>query len=155
MADGGRTRNGKGATITSVAAYNDISINSKITNSLSTKDLRERAKRTLRGVEMRNPQFPYPVTISNNGIKEWINQPFKDYTAKNKAILRLPKIFSEADYLGYGPDKHDGRREMHLFGTKIRNTESWIIVRNENHSYQIHSISDSPKIAKFITRKKT
>ncbi len=119
-------------------------------------EIKAEAKKILRGIEMRNAEFGKPITISNNSIKEWTNQPFTEYMEKNEALLVLPKLIKEAKYLGWGKDEHDADAKMHLFETLIGHTKSWIIVR-EMHTgeYAVHSISDKQKILDYLTNKKT
>lgn len=119
-------------------------------------EIKAEAKKLLHGVEMRNDGFDKPMTISNKAIKEWLNQPFADYMEKNEALLTLPKLIKDAQYLGRGTDEHDADAKMHLFETLIGHTKSWVIVR-EMHGGKcvIHSISDQPKILDYLTNKKT
>ena len=110
------------------------------------KAIREHAKSILIGQVLSHPYFPHDVYINMSGIKEWLNQPHKHYAKKNEALLFLPQLLSEAEYLGAVPDPK--RREYilasHLFKTTIEDSDSWIVV-NETiwNEFLIHSISDN------------
>ena len=119
------------------------------------KEIEKKAKKTLRGLEMRHADLGKPITISGQAIKEWLNQPFADYFAKNEALLRLPELLSEAVYIGSGTDRHNGEFLVHLFQTKISKTTAWIIVReNKKEECWVHSISDSEVLLDYVIKKK-
>ena len=119
---------------------------------LRRKEIKAIAKGTLRNVKMYHDKFDNAITISGGKINEWLNQPFEEYSEKNEALLKLPKLLENSKYLGWGEDEHDVRIKMHLFETKIGKTKSWIVVRSDTDGESIvHSISDQPSILKFIT----
>ena len=110
------------------------------------KEIREIAKRMLIGSVLSHPYFPHDIYINVSGIKEWLNQPHKHYEAKNEALLKLPELLNEAEYLDAVPDPkgRDFVVASHLFKTKIGDSDSWIIV-NETiwNEFLVHSISDN------------
>lgn len=92
-----------------------------------------------------NKDIDWKASISGAGIKEWINQPHKNYREKNEALLDLRNIFKNAEYIK--PIKDSKGREAvknsHIFKTSIAGEDSWLIVHEMVWGdYYIHSISD-------------
>lgn len=110
------------------------------------KKIREEAKALLVGQVLSHPYFPHDIYINVSGIKEWLNQPHKHYAEKNEALLRLPELLNESEYLDSvaDPKGRDYIVASHLFKTKIAEADSWIIV-NETiwNEFLIHSVSDN------------
>ncbi len=110
------------------------------------KDIREQAKSMLVGLVLSHPYFPHDIYINMSGIKEWLNQPHKHYAEKNEALLLLPTLLADSDYLGSfaDPKSRDYITASHLFKTTISGDNSWIIV-NETiwGECWIHSVSDN------------
>ena len=110
------------------------------------KVIREMAKTLLVGHVLSHPYFPHDIYINMSGIKEWLNQPHKHYAEKNEALLQLPELLMESEYLGSEPDPkgRDYIIASHLFKTQIANDNSWIIV-NETiwDECWVHSVSDN------------
>lgn len=101
-----------------------------------------------------HPDFPKEMTISNKGIKEWINQPHEYLTQKNELILGLENLIRNSIYRGSGKDVHRNDVVVHLFEVEILGNKSWIIVREFfNGRTVIHSISDNPSILDAIKKK--
>lgn len=119
---------------------------------LRRKEIRELAKSLLIGRVLSHPYFPHDIYINVSGIKEWLNQPHKFYVEKNEALLSLPELLNESEYLDSvsDPKGRDYIMASHLFKTKIGGSDSWIVV-NETiwNEFLIHSISDNiPKTNK-------
>ena len=110
------------------------------------KEIKEEAKTLLVEQILSHPYFPHDIRINVSGIKEWLNQPHKHYAEKNEALLRLPKLLNESEYLDSvaDPKGRDYIVASHLFKTKIAESDSWIIV-NETiwNEFLIHSVSDN------------
>ena len=110
------------------------------------KEIREQAKSLLIGQVLSHPYFPHDIYINMSGIKEWLNQPHKHYAEKNEALLLLPQLLADSDYLGSAadPKNRDYITASHLFKVIIGEDNSWIIV-NETiwGECWIHSISDN------------
>ena len=110
------------------------------------KEIRELAKTLLVGQVLSHPYFPHDIYINMSGIKEWLNQPHKHYAEKNEALLKLPELLMQADYLGTKADPK-GRsfiRNGHIFKTFIADDPSWIIISETIWGEcTIHSISDN------------
>lgn len=64
------------------------------------KEIREQAKTILIGQVLSHPYFPHDIYINMSGIKEWLNQPHKHYIEKNEALLNLPSLLNDSEYLG-------------------------------------------------------
>ena len=88
----------------------------------------------------------HDIYINMSGIKEWLNQPHRHYSEKNEALLRLPELLNDAEYIDAVPDPkgRDYIMASHLFKTIIADSDSWIII-NESiwGEYLVHSISDN------------
>ena len=94
------------------------------------KEIRNKAKKDLIGNVMYHPYFPHDIYINVSGIKEWLNQPHRHYKEKNEALLRLPELIANSEYLGAVPDPK-GRNYLlasHIFKTEVDSEPSWIIV---------------------------
>ena len=116
------------------------------------KEIREQAKAMLLGQVLSHPYFPHDIYINVSGIKEWLNQPHKQYEEKNEALLNLPELLYKAEYLDSvsDPKGRDFIVASHLFKTMIGDCDSWIIV-NESiwNEFLVHSVSDNiPNIQK-------
>ncbi|MBT0708808.1 Phage Mu protein F like protein [Bacteroides uniformis] len=112
---------------------------------------RQRAK-ALQGTTITNPQFPHPVTVSGRSIKEWTNQPFRNFEAKNRMLADIAEVMKAAKYLGAMPyHKNSDVRLSHIFETKVAGEKAWIIVREYTWGeFVLHSISDNPEILQHL-----
>ncbi|MBR1548517.1 MAG: hypothetical protein IJ637_07315 [Prevotella sp.] len=63
------------------------------------KEIKEEAKALLVEHVLSHPYFPHDIRINVSGIKEWLNQPHKHYAEKNEALLRLPELLADSEYL--------------------------------------------------------
>ena len=110
------------------------------------KEIREEAKAQLLEQVLSHPYFPHDIRINVSGIKEWLNQPHKHYAEKNEALLRLPELLKESEYVGTKADPK-GREFIkvgHIFKTEIANEPSWMIVSETIWGeFQMHSVSDN------------
>ena len=110
------------------------------------KEIRVLAKSLLLGQVLSHPYFPHEIFINVSGIKEWLNQPHRHYAEKNEALLCLPELLANSEYVDSVVDPK-GRSYIitsHLFRTTIGNSDSWIIV-NETiwNEFLVHSVSDN------------
>lgn len=109
----------------------------------------------LQGTTISNPDFNHEVLITGGSIREWTNQPHKEYAAKNSILKHIAKVFREAKYIGFIDNfkKKPGVKQSHLFETNVLGELSWIIVREyEIGEFVLHSISDSDKIKTGIRK---
>ena len=109
----------------------------------------------LQGTTISNPDFNHEVLVTGGSIREWTNQPHKDYAAKNSILKHIAKVFREANYIGFINNfkKKPGVKQSHLFETNVLGELSWIIVREyEIGEFVLHSISDSDKIKTGIRK---
>ena len=85
------------------------------------------------------------LSLNVSGIKEWLNQPHKHYAEKNEALLQLPELLLNSEYLGAKPDPkgRDYIRNGHIFKTTIAEEISWIIISETIWGEcLVHSVSD-------------
>lgn len=109
------------------------------------KEIRELAKSLLVGKVLSHPYFPHDIYINVSGIKEWLNQPHRHYAEKNEALLDLPKLIQESEYLGAmaDPKGRDYIKNGHIFKSKIAEDSSWLIVCETIWGEcWVHSVSD-------------
>lgn len=109
----------------------------------------------LQGTTISNPDFNHEVLVTGGSIREWTNQPHKEYAAKNSILKHIDKVFREAKYIGFIDNfkKKPGVKQSHLFETNVLGELSWIIVREyEIGEFVLHSISDSDKIKTGIRK---
>lgn len=109
----------------------------------------------LQGTTISNPDFNHEVLVTGGSIREWTNQPHKEYAAKNSILKHIAKVFREAKYIGFIDNfkMKPGVKQSHLFETNVLGKLSWIIVREyEIGEFVLHSISDSDKIKTGIRK---
>lgn len=109
----------------------------------------------LQGTTISNPDFNRRVQITGRTIKEWTNQPHKEYAAKNSILKHIAKVFMEAKYIGIiGNFKQvAGVKQSHLFETVVLGDASWIVVREyDDGKLILHSLSDGEKIKTGIRK---
>ena len=100
----------------------------------------------LKKEEFTNIGVDWIAEISGAGIKEWLNQPHKHFYEKNEALLELPSLYRNAEYLNRTKDPkiREGVVYSHIFRTSIAGEDSWLIVHEMAWGqYLIHSITDS------------
>lgn len=114
-------------------------------------DIRNIAKSTLVGTGVWNESLNANIVFTTKGIKEFINQPHKYYSAKNESLLNIKEIISKSEYKGWS-DYHKENRAIlksHIFQTKIAGKDSWIIIReNTDGEFYFYSMSDNKKVLK-------
>ena len=128
----------------------------KVVRNTETKLIKKELRKAVQGQNITNPDFPHRILVSRASIDEWVNQPFKYMEEKAQMLFDIQNIISQAEYLGPA-DKHKektGLIQSHIFKTKVKDIEAYIIVWEfDSREYILHSISDSPKILKFLKRK--
>ena len=114
------------------------------------KEIREAAK-ALTLLALTHPAIKHDIRLSNADIKEWLNQPHRNIAAKNEALLTLPELLANAEYLGTTPDPK-GRKGVavcHIFKVQIGGEDSYIIVQEMTWGdYKVHSVSDTNPLKK-------
>ena len=109
------------------------------------KKLRYWAKENLLNKVVYHPQFPDGIHFTNNGIKEFLNQPHMYFNEKNALIKSIDIIIPKAKVVGEAEDKN-GNPNHHFYylETNIREKESYIIIRLTRHNSQftLYSIVD-------------
>lgn len=109
----------------------------------------------LQGTTIFNPDFKHEVLISGSSIKEWTNQPHKDYAAKNSILKHIAKVFREANYIGAVDNfkQKPGVIQSHLFETTVLGDVSWIVIREyDDGRFILHSLSDGDRIKTGIRK---
>lgn len=123
-----------------------------------TKELKQEAARSVKGMELVNREFRHKIQIGQKNVKEWLNQPHEHYAHKNEMILMIDEVFRKAKYIGAVSRYKDIPKlvQSHLFEIKILGDKSWIIVREyEDGSYRLHSITDSDKILQHLKKERS
>lgn len=93
------------------------------------------------------------IKITTKGIKEFINQPHKDYFAKNELVKDLPNIIKNSKYLGYTEDYIKNKDVLKSHILEVGKLKSWFIVREmKNNDVIFYSITDSEDILKHIKK---
>lgn len=93
------------------------------------------------------------IKITTKGIKEFINQPHKDYFAKNELVKDLPNIIKKSKYLGYTEDYIKNKDVLKSHILEVGKLKSWFIVREmKNNDVIFYSITDSEDILKHIKK---
>lgn len=134
-------------------AINSDIIKKNVINRQQCKEIGSKAKKIFKNTIWHSSDAGLDITLTNRGVKEWLNQPHKHFAEKNEMLLNIGNVIEKAKYLGYGADKHDPMIKAHLFETKISGDKSWIIVREfPNGNTVIHSISDSDGILNLLKK---
>lgn len=109
----------------------------------------------LQGTTISNPDFNHEVLITGGSIKEWTNQPHKDYAAKNSILKHISKVFRESNYIGVVDNfkQKPGVIQSHLFETTVLGDVSWIVIREyDDGRFILHSLSDGDRIKTGIRK---
>lgn len=118
------------------------------------KEIQRLAYATICSQVLSAPGINDPITISRKSVKEWLNQPFADVEAKNEALLQLPKLYQQSQYMGYVDDIHDPEMKAYIHETIIGEITCWIITRAlYKQGVRLHSITDNPNILKMLKKK--
>ncbi|MDO4764232.1 MAG: hypothetical protein Q4A00_07620 [Flavobacteriaceae bacterium] len=93
------------------------------------------------------------IKITTKGIKEFINQPHKNYFAKNELVKDLSNIIKNSKYLGYTEDYIKNKDVLKSHILEVGKLKSWFIVREmKNNDIIFYSITDSEGILKYIKK---
>lgn len=118
------------------------------------KEIQKEAE-SLKGETVTNKDFGKEVVVSKKSIKEWLNQPFERYAAKNELLLDISSVMSRAVYKGWTPYHKENPMyvKSHIFETAVEDIKAWIIVREDvDGNMVLHSISDSDKVLSGIKK---
>ena len=128
----------------------------KAVKKAEQKELKLQLRKSVQGSILTNEKFGHEILVSRASIDEWVNQPFKYMEEKAQMLFNIKDIISKAEYLGPA-DKHkdiDRLIQSHIFKTKVRDLEAYIIVQEfKGNLFILHSISDSPNILKYLKKK--
>lgn len=110
------------------------------------KDLQKWAIDKYKGTIVKNV---FNIQISSKGIKEFINQPHKQYFEKNELVRNLPQLIGNSEYVGIREYHKDNKyiKASHIYETFINEEKSYLIVRETvGGEHYFYSISDSMEI---------
>ena len=109
----------------------------------------------LQGTTISNPDFNHEVLVTGGSIREWTNQPHKEYAAKNSILKHIAKVFRESNYIGVVDNfkQKPGVIQSHLFETTVLEDVSWIVIREyDDGRFILHSLSDGDRIKTGIRK---
>ena len=112
------------------------------------KELRTWAKNNLLDKQVNHHEFSEKIRFTNTGIKEFLNQPHKDYYAKNELLKDIYTTIQESKVVHNAPDaKGNTNNHYYYLETKIRDESSYIVIRHTRHNnqYALYSIVDKIK----------
>jgi hypothetical protein len=90
------------------------------------------------------------VQFTARGIKEYLNQPHKQYFIKNELIKSIRNILKNAEYKGI--TAHN-KRLSHIFEIEILNEKSWLIANEgDDGVIRFYGITDSNKVLEDIKK---
>ncbi len=110
------------------------------------KELQNKAIKDFKGVVVENK---VDIQITSKSIKEFLNQPHKDYFIKNEQVKHLDKLIKNAEYLTRIVDKHGNPNipYSHIFEVVFNGEKSWLIAREDlSGTVVFHGISDTNPI---------
>ena len=110
------------------------------------KELQNKAIKDFKGVFVENK---VDIQITSKSIKEFLNQPHKDYFIKNEQVKHLDKLIRNAKYLTRIVDKHGNPNipYSHIFEVVFNGEKSWLIAREDlSGTVVFHGISDTNPI---------
>ncbi len=94
-------------------------------------EIKEWAKSNLVGKSSFASNLSGPIEFTMTGIKEALNQPHKDQTAKNEALRRIDKLISDGQYVKFAPDEKDNAMVVgyHYIEIDIAGGKSYAVIR--------------------------
>ncbi len=92
-------------------------------------------------------EIPAQITFSVKGIKEYLNQPHKNYGAKNRALKNIESLIKNAKYIHSVEDKKGRGYSFHYLKTSIQGEPSYIVLRDDKKEKTVivYSMVDSIK----------
>lgn len=119
---------------------------SKKAMGIERKMLLEWGKNKLRGKVYNASK--HSATMSGRNIKEWLNQPHKNYAYKNRLLLELEDVLQEATFIKTVENKTGGdfARQFHYYRVTLQGEPSYIVLRElENGQVEVYSMVDKIK----------
>lgn len=110
------------------------------------KDLQNKTIKNFKGVFVKNK---VDIQITSKSIKEFLNQPNKDYFIKNEQVRHLDKLISNAKYITKIIDKHGNPNipYSHILEVVFNGEKSWLIAHEDlKGNVVFHGISDTNPI---------
>ena len=115
---------------------------------LERKKIIEWAKLNLvnNGTTVSRAELTGPISFSNSGIKEAINQPHKHYHEKNEAIKDIVQLLGSSIYSGNAEDVKGRCLRYHYFRVTINDDDSFIVVKEHyDNTLRFYTIVDRIK----------
>ena len=109
------------------------------------KELRAWAKENLLGKVVFHTELAENIHFTSTGIKEFLNQPHKDYHAKNELIKEIDTIIPKSKLVDDAADIHgDTNKHFYYLETKIMEQPSYIVIRHtrKDNQYTLYSMVD-------------
>ena len=112
------------------------------------KELRKWAKENLLDKEVVHPEFVEKIGFTSTGIKEFLNQPHKDFYTKNELLKDIITILPKSKITCDAPDTN-GITNNHYYylETNIGEHISYLVIKltRHNNKYTLYSIVDKIK----------
>lgn len=126
----------------------------KAVKKAEKKEIKLELRKAVQGQSISNPHFPHQILVSRASIDEWVNQPFKYMEEKAQMLFDIQKIISQAEYVGTSDKKGGKIVQSHIFKTKVKDIDAYIIVQEfVDGNFILHSISDAQDFMKYVKRK--
>ena len=112
------------------------------------KELRAWAKENLLHKVVYHSEFSEDIRFTSTGIKEFLNQPHRDFNAKNELLKEIINIIPKSKIVGDAPDiKGNTNNHYYYLETSIGEQPSYIVIKHtrKNNQYALYSMVDRIK----------
>ncbi len=130
--------------------------NKREADKARTKELKNWAKSNVQGKSVVHPEVATPIIFTMKGIKEYLNQPHRQYLLKNELIKEIETKLVTSKYKGKSNyhKENEGISYSHIFEIEINKIKSWLIAREDKSgTINFYGISDSNKVLKGVKKK--
>ena len=123
----------------------------KAVKKAEKKIIKQELRKAVQGQSITSPQFPHQILVSRASIDEWVNQPFKYMKEKAQMLFNIQNIIRQAEYVGTSDKKGGKIVQSHIFKTKVKDIDAYIIVQEfVDGKFILHSISDAQDFMKYV-----
>ncbi|GHT75897.1 hypothetical protein FACS189456_7570 [Bacteroidia bacterium] len=109
------------------------------------KELRSWAKENLLGRTVQHPEFPKAIHFTSSGVKEFLNQPHRNFFEKNEMIKTITIDIPQSSIIDNAPDLK-GNENLHYYylKTTVAGNKSYFVIRydKKEETYTLYSIVD-------------
>lgn len=114
-----------------IPASKELSLISREQVKQQRAEIKEWAKSNLIGKSISITNLHGPIGFTMAGIKEALNQPHKDQSAKNAAMKNIEKLISEGKYIKFAPDEKDNAMVVgyHYIEIDVAGGKSYAVIR--------------------------